>query len=394
VLIPILLIFLAVCSAGAMAYGTHPDLAHYAHGLTTIMLARRLQWPLAAAAIILCIALIALVIAGKRRAWWLIGLAPVLALFVHGFTAGPGAQFGVYEDPAFVEAKQVNFLAGDHYVVGLQFGDNWYAYPYATLYRYPVVAQADHEKRMLLMWSPQANRASAITITRDIKPREIDIVSMPASALLLYNRRIGQFINALTARTPDGAQPFGFQQPIATTKTTWKAWASAHPNTKVLVDLTGGAPASPAAPLLPRQPMPPIVSDVPPDQEIALVATTQPAAAVVPDELGSKPINLNAGDTPVFVFRDPDGVARAFDRHVDIDLMPQFRTARGEGRKGAAFIDNYTETAWSLAGVAMDGEHKGKKLTPVPIEEGLTWGVMKYWYPKLELHHATTRPSR
>jgi hypothetical protein len=72
----------------------------------------------------------------------------------------------------------------------------------------------------------------------------------------------------------------------------------------------------------------------------------------------------------------------------------QFRTARGEGRKGAAFIDNYTETAWSLAGVAMDGEYKGRKLTPVPVEEGLTWGVMKYWYPKLELHHATTRPSR
>ena len=52
--------------------------------------------------------------------------------------------------------------------------------------------------------------------------------------------------------------------------------------------------------------------------------------------------------------------------------MPPFRTARGEGRKGAAFIDSYTDTAWSLTGVAMDGEHKGKKLTPVPIEEGKT----------------------
>jgi hypothetical protein len=139
--------------------------------------------------------------------------------------------------------------------------------------------------------------------------------------------------------------------------------------------------------------MPPIRSDVSPDTAISLVATTQPAA-VLPDELNANPINLNAGDTPVFVFRDPQGVARAFDRHVDVDLMPPFRTARGEGRKGAAFIDNYTETAWSVTGVAMDKELKGKRLTPVPVEEDLTWGVMKYWYPKLELHHPTTRPSR
>jgi hypothetical protein len=129
------------------------------------------------------------------------------------------------------------------------------------------------------------------------------------------------------------------------------------------------------------------------DKAITLVATSQPAA-VLPEELNANPINIRAGDTPVFVFRDPAGVARAFDRHVESDLMPPFRTARGEGRKGAAFIDSYTDTAWSVAGVAMDGELKGRKLTPIPIEEGLTWGVMKYWYPKLELHHPATRPSR
>jgi hypothetical protein len=139
--------------------------------------------------------------------------------------------------------------------------------------------------------------------------------------------------------------------------------------------------------------MPPIRSDVPGDKTIAIVATTQPAA-VLPEELDANPINITTGDTRVFVFRDPTGVARAFDRHVEPDLMPPFRTARGEGRPGAAFIDLYTETAWSVAGVAMDGELKGRKLTPVPIEEGLTWGVMKYWYPKLELHHPATRPSR
>ena len=115
-------------------------------------------------------------ISGKRRAWWLIGLAPVLALFAHRFTAGPSAAFAVYEDPTFVAAVDATFLGPDDYVVGLQFQDDWYAYPYATLFHYPVVAQANHDKRMLLMWSPFANRANAVNITRDLRGRHLVMV--------------------------------------------------------------------------------------------------------------------------------------------------------------------------------------------------------------------------
>ena len=392
-MLPLVVILFALIAAGIMAYGTHPDWAQFEHGLTLIMLSRRLQWPLVALSLILCIALIALVISGKRRAWWLIGLAPVLALFMHRFAAGPAVAFAVYEEPSFVSAGEATFLGDEDYVVGFQFQDEHYAYPFATLYHYPVVTQSDHDKRMLLMWSPYANRAMAVNIERDLRGRDLDVVSMPASALLLYNTRIGQFINGLTARRMDGSMPHGFKNPIHTTKTTWREWRSAHADTRVLVAPGGGAAGGPNSPIQPRQKMPPIRSDVPADQTITLIATTQPAA-VLPEELNANPINLNAGDTPVFVFRDPAGVARAFDRHVEPDLMPPFHSARGAGRKGAAFIDRYTDTAWSVAGVATDGELKGRKLTPVPVEEELTWGVMKYWYPKLELHHPSTQPSR
>ena len=391
--LPVLLLSLAVLAAAVMAYGTHADWAQYEHGLGFVMLSRRLQWPLAAVSLLLCIAVISLVIAGKRRAWWLVGLAPVLTLFVHRFTAGPGSAFLVYDEPAFVAMADANFLSDADHVVGLQFQDEWYAYPYATLYRYPVVTHSDHDRRVLLMWSPFANRATAFTVSREVRGRDLDVVSMPASALLLYNARIGQFINGLTGRTIDGETPDGFQARIATSKSTWGEWRAVHPETLVLVAPGGGAGDGPAGPILPRAKMPPIESTVEPDTRVAIVATTQPAA-VLPDELNANPINITAGDSAAFVFRDPQGVGRGFDRHVEPDLMPRFRTARGEGRKGAAFIDDYTDTAWSLAGVAMDGELKGRKLTPVAVEEGLTWGVMKYWYPTLELHPATTRPSR
>ena len=53
-----------------------------------ITLARRLQWPLIVLSMMACLGLIGLVITAKRRAWWLIGLAPVLALFAHRFATG------------------------------------------------------------------------------------------------------------------------------------------------------------------------------------------------------------------------------------------------------------------------------------------------------------------
>jgi hypothetical protein len=53
-----------------------------------------------------------------------------------------------------------------------------------------------------------------------------------------------------------------------------------------------------------------------------------------------------------------------------------------------AFTDADTNTGWSAAGVAIDGpdrKRKGQKLKPITIDEDVYWGVMKFWYPSLEL---------
>ena len=131
----------------------------YPHGLEIILWSRRLQWPLVSVSLIACILLIALAISGRRRAWWLVGLAPVLALFAHRFALGPAAgRTNIAENPAFVSADQAKILDED-WIVGLTFGDDHFAYPYAALFSTPIVIQADHEKRMMLIWSAYANRA-------------------------------------------------------------------------------------------------------------------------------------------------------------------------------------------------------------------------------------------
>ncbi len=373
-----------------MAYGTHPDWTQFEHGLQIIMLSRRLQWPLVTAALLLSIALIALVISGKRRAWWLIGLAPVLALFVHRFALRETLH--VLDEPNFAAPDAAHFIADEDYVVGLTFGEQAYAYPFATLNSNPVVAHAHHDQRMLLMWAPFANRATAVSITRELKGRDLDVVCMPAGALLIFNRRIGQFVNGLTAKAIDDATPHGFRRPIPATKTTWKRWREAHPRTRVLA--VAQRVRGPSAPLLPRPKMPLKDVGMPPATRVLLVAAAQPLALLA-GEIGAEPMNLKAGDTPILLFRDGAGVVRAFDRHVESDLAPAFKRASDRRHKNAAFVDAYTETLWSIEGVALNGELKGRRLAPVPVEEDLHWGVMKYWYPQLALHRSVgaTRPA-
>jgi hypothetical protein len=388
VFFPLLLIVLAAFVAAVAAYGTSASWAQYPHGLDLILWSRRLEWPLVTIAILLCLGLIALVIAGKRRAWWLIGLGPILALFAHRFVTDPAGAFSILENPTFVSADS-GTLADDVYVVGLRFGDSSYAYPYSTLYWTPVVIQADHEKKMMLMWSAFANRAVADSVSRDLKARDLEIVSMPANALLLYNHRLGQFINGLKGQTVKNEKPTGFLDPIVISTMTWKDWRGINPGTKVMAPPPAASRRSgPAKPVFPSNPMPPAILDYPADTRIVLVGNYRPAA-LRSDDVSREPIRMRVDDEPVFVFKEaPDKPVKAFSEHIaKNDLLPRFRLNTGSKHKGAMFVDSDTDSGWSADGVWVDGMHdyKGTRLAPVPVQDGLYWGVMKFWYPSLQL---------
>jgi hypothetical protein len=161
VALPLLLSFLATLAAAVMAYGTDPRWVEQgSRGLGLIVLSRRLQWPLVAVVLLLCLSLLALVISGKRRAWWLIALLPVLALFVHRFLTAPTNRYDVLDQPAFVAAAEARHVRDEDYVVGMIFNDQPYAYPYAALFRAPVIVQSDRERR------PATSTSSATRWTR------------------------------------------------------------------------------------------------------------------------------------------------------------------------------------------------------------------------------------
>jgi len=390
---PLLLVFLAVLSAGVVAYGTNAFWAQYPHGIELILWSRRLEWPLVTLSLLLCLVLLGLIVAGKRRAWWLIGLGPVLALFAHHYLADPAASYFVVEGPTFVSAEQAPFLADGDYVVGLRFGDAAYAYPYAVLFHDPVVIHSDHDKRLMLMWSAFANRAVAQRITRDLKARDLEIVSTPANALLLYDRGSGQFINALKGQTMDGRKPIGFGPPVALSTMTWKDWHALNPQTQVMRP-TGRQFASepPHDPILPAYPMPPAILERPATTRIVLVGTTQPAA-LPSDQIGPEPRHVIVDGEPAFVFRErPDKPVRAFSCHLKKEeVFTRFHLDSAHRYQGSMFIDSDTDSGWSAAGLWVDGlkemrqEMKGTRLIPIPVQDGLYWGVMKLWYPDLKL---------
>jgi hypothetical protein len=393
VLLPLILLAAATLSAAVVAYGTHPTWAQYAHGVSFIVFSRAWQWPLTALAILLCLSAVALVVAGRRRAWWLIGLAPVLALFVHRFHSDPFRAFRIVDGPPMMQAAQASFLSDEDWVVGVRLADAEFAIPYAQLFATPVIVLPEHDKRLLLLWSPFANRALAHDISRDLHARDLEIVSMPANALLVYNRRLGQFINGVSGRTSNGEKPAGFGRQLATEKMPWGQWKRLHPSTRVAGPLPRGAQQAPSRPLLPYYPTAVVDQGASPLTRIAVVASTPPLA-VPEDAIKSiEPLNISAASGPLLVFRDPAGRVRAYERRLD-DLAPRFKLNTSPRRKPAAvFMDADTGSAWDIDGRALEGEmaRSGRRLKAVLVEEQLYWSVMKFHLPDLSLSGADGR---
>lgn len=378
----LLLVTLALASAGAVALGTHPVLAKYPSGLSWITLSRRMQWPLTSLCLLLSIALIALVIAGKRRAVWLLFLAPILFLFYQRFAGEEFRRMAILDNPPFVGMEKSSFLKNDSPVIGLVVEGQPFAYPCGSLALAPVIIHADADKRILLMYSPYAGRAQAFIVDSTIKPRELDIVSMPADALLLYNSRIGQFINAFTGATLQGERPEGFKTPIEVRKTTWREWRTLNPDTKLLSTPFSPANEKPRSHFPPR----PDTLDLPDDARVALLSTAKPVVLQTSQFKSPEPLNLTAGGVNLLIFRDkPTGQLHVFDRAIKGDLFPKFTRKTIAKKPEIAFHDNDTDSYWTTEGKCIAGNVKGEQLRPLTIEEDVSYATLKSFYPNVEI---------
>jgi hypothetical protein len=383
--ITFVLAILTMASAAVVAFGTDPRLAQYPSGMDWITLSRRLQWPLTTLCLALCIGLIALVVSGKRRAGWLLILGPVLFLFYTRFAGDPFRRMAILDNPSFVNFDKASFLKPESPVIGLVFEGQPYAYPTGCLALAPVIAHADADKRLLVMYSPYAGRAQAFVVDNTVKPRELDIVSMPANAMLLYNSRIGQFINAFTGTTLKGERPDGFKTPIETKKMTWREWRTQYPDTQVLA--TALSPA--AEKVVARFPNRPVQLDLPADTRVEVLSSIAHPVALQIGRFGGmgEPLNLTtAGGAHLLVVRTKSGgKPTIFERTIQGDLFPQFKRKTISNKPDVAFVDSDTASLWNIDGRCLDGPAKGEQLKAVRVEEDVPYGTLKSFYPNLEL---------
>jgi hypothetical protein len=386
---------LATLSAAMLAYGTDPDWGRYRHGLNLIILTQRLSGLLATLSLLCCLAVVAMIVAGRRRIFWLIILGPVLALFAHRIVSNPMRIYQILDNPTCVKADAATFLTDSDYVVGVTLKDTPYAYPYSALFRAPVVLQANHDEQYLLIWSMFANRVIVQQVDRTVRCGELQIVSMPANALLLYNGRGGQFINGVTGLTTRGEKPAGFRTPVQTYKLTWGQWKSLHPDTWVLPAAADDRQVT--QPVLPRYPMSAGPASDQRPQMIAFVPTTRPIALPM-DAVGAGPTNIGIGDTQLLLVRDSkNGLLKAFDRQLEDDLAPLFHSKSDAKRPAVAWEDNDSGTEWSADGRGIEGQFKGKQLQSVPVDDADYLEVMRHWFGDLQEVtplQATGRPSQ
>lgn len=378
----LMLVLLAIAGAGAVTYGTDPRMIRADGGLEWIMFARRWQWPIAAGSLLACVGLVGMVMAGWRRVWWLGALLPVLGLFYLRFSGEPWRRVGVVEGPAFVAAQRADFLRDESEVVGLVFEGTAYVYPCGALARSPVIVHADGDKRVAVMYSAIAGRATAATADHSVKAREMDVVSMPAGATLILNSRIGQFINAFTGLTTDGKRPAGFGHPIETTRTTWKHWRTRHPKTQVLsMSFPQAEMEQPAL----KWPEPAGGWTTSPTQRVALLATTRPIALPSAEVRKGDVVNVSTAGANVLLIRDAAGTLRAFDRTVKGDLFPRFVKKSVAKRPEIGLFDAETRSFWTTEGKCVEGFAKEEQLKAIRIEEGVLWGTEKVFYPQAEM---------
>ena len=380
--LPFLILFVALAASSLLTLGTHPFWAQFAHGLQLILFTRRFQWPLVGIIVVCAMLLVVLIVMGRKRAWWLIGLVPLLMLFAHRFIGDPAHAMQICSQAQFIPADQANYVHDEDEVVGVVLGVQAYAYPYNILFQTPVVMNAQRDQRLLLLWSPFANRALATTIDRSIKSSELEIISMPANALLIYNSRQGQFINGVTGLTADGKKPAGFETTEPALKMPWKQWRSMHADTLVLLPPSDWQQGLPSAPVKPYYPMPGGRKVTSARAALAMA----PFPCLVPeDKVGLQPLNMTVKQSPLLMLRGGDGQMRIFRRQANGDLTPRFYPASDAKIRTVSLTESDSASGWTSQGLAVAGALKGEKLLPYPVEDDVYEDVVKYWYPEAQV---------
>jgi hypothetical protein len=374
-------LLLLACGASAwLAYGVDPRVAQHFGGLELICLSRRLQWVLVLATVLPCLVLIARVVLGRTRAWWMIGLSVVLAMMFVRFGPGTTKPVRVLDGDAMPTLAEMSLPSEDEFVVGFDFAEHAYALPYRCLLRTPIVQLTDFDRRLLIVASPRANLVSVIEVSRQSRAEDYAFVGSPGNSTLVYNRKNGQFIVGVTARTELDKEPAGVIDVLACYRLTLRQWRRVRPDARLMVPVARDMtyPGVPVGPLYPPQTRD---ASLPANTPVILLRSESPVALLAGGEFDA-PVHVQHNDQYLALWRDGP-LLRANPRLTNDRTLTL--TRRSERSKTPRLIDEQTQSTWTLTGRCTDGPLAGTQLKAIRVEENVYWGVCKEWWPSLVL---------
>lgn len=364
-LIPLSLALLSNVFSAWLALGSDPDRARWLGGIDALLLTHRLQGLLPALAVLPALALLGLVLVRFTSVSWVATLLPgMLLLSLHVSRPSPPAVLvlALSELPRDREG-----LPTDEPVLGCIVSERPVAIPLRTLMANPLVVLSDAGQRALLMWNEPAGSATLCPVALEVKAADLEVVGNVDQALLVHNRRFSQFIVGLTGLAPDGSTPIGLQPLRAVQPATWGEWKRRHPSSHLVpVAVDRPVPSSPA--------------------DAVSVVHGPVVVAVPPSVLNAEPLrNTEMEGASVLLVRDDAGTMRCFDRRLENDLFLRFRWQVDPRSGRGVLFDPGTNSTWSLDGVGLDGETRGRRLREYVIEPAVSWSALRRWRPEVPL---------
>ncbi|MHC4354594.1 MAG: DUF3179 domain-containing (seleno)protein [Planctomycetota bacterium] len=312
-----------------------------------------------------------------------------------------GKLIAAWDNPEFVAAAKATHMRDDDYVVGIEYKEHFRAYPLWITDNYHMINDQIAGEPILFSTCERCQSGSAFMSRVGGQAAKFSAMGMYNASLTMVNRRPGRGIRRslwlhYEGVAIDGPEKGNFLDQIPSYHMTWKEWASAHPQTDVML-----APDDPhhrdarhghgREEYFSRPGMdPPLAKTITgcfdhryPENEMVLGININAGIRAYPlleikrqggllnDELGGQPILIVAGPRPEQI------TMSALSRIVG-DRTLTFALDREEIR------DRETSSAWTIEGAAIAGPLEGQRLLPLRWQY-VRWHAWVYPHPSTEL---------
>ena len=278
------------------------------------------------------------------------------------------------DSPKYGPVDSGDWLAPDDLVLGYEATDGQaYAYPAKILNFHEIVNEELAGEPVLISYCPLCR--SGVVYDRRFEGQLLSFGNTSAlyqSDLVMYDQETLSYWFQVGGDAIVGELTGARLTALPSLMTTWQAWRDLHPDTLVLSRDTGFQRPYERDPFVGYEdildtggfPFP--VTEAAEDDRLAAsalvlgVELNGEARAYPIDELGDAATNDALGSERIVVFsRAAGAAAAAFRAEVD-------GRALSFELQGGRFVDNETESEWSLTGEALSGPLAGQRLEPLP----------------------------